>query len=95
MPMGIFDEFRALGFRQPRAMDYWMMNCCLLAFLFFGKGIEKLSVGTGHATAYEAARKAHRFYLPYLIADYRWRFPVNKRFALQVSLSLSFVQGMN
>ncbi len=78
VPMGIFDEYRALAFKQPRLMNFWMMNCIILSVLFFGKGVEKLSVGTGHASAYEANRRLRRFYVPYLFANYKWRFPVNK-----------------
>ena len=79
VPMGVFDEYRALCFKQPRMMNFWMMNCIMVAILFFGKGVEKLSVGGGHAGAYEAQRRARRFYVPYFIAGYNFRFPVNKQ----------------
>ncbi len=78
VPLGMWDEYRALCFKQPRAMNFWMMNAFLITILFLGKGVEKLSITSNHASAYEASRRAHRFYIPYFFADYRWRFPVNK-----------------
>ena len=79
VPMGVFDEYRALCFKQPRAMNFWMMYTGLFAVLFFGKGIEKLSIrSTGHQSAYESARRARRAFIPYFVANYKWRFPLNK-----------------
>ena len=78
VPMGVFDEYRALCFKQPRAMNFWMMNVGVIALLFFGKGIEKMAVGSNHQAGYETARRARRFFVPYFIAGYQWRFPVNK-----------------
>ena len=76
-PMGIFDEYRALCFKSPRAMNYYMMNMGLVAVLFFGKGIERLAM-YGESTKYESARRARRFYIPYFMAGYKFRFPENK-----------------
>ena len=75
--MGAFDEYSALRFKYPRAMNFWMMNVGMFAIMFFGKGIEKLSM-QGHQTTYETARRARRFYVPYFLASYKWRFPLNK-----------------
>ena len=77
--MGVFDEYRALCFKYPRAMNYLMMNLGLFSVLYFGKGIEKMNVNhSGNQRAYESSRRAHRFYVPYFIANYKWRFPENK-----------------
>lgn len=79
VPMGAFDEYRALCFRQPRAMNFYMMYMTMFALLFIGKGVEKFALyTTGHQAAYEQGRRARRFYVPYFIAGYQWRFPVNK-----------------
>jgi hypothetical protein len=47
VPMGVFDEYRALCFKQPRMMNFWMMNCIMLSLLYFGKGFEKISLSGG------------------------------------------------
>ena len=76
-PLGIFDEYRALCFKSPRLMNFYMMYGGLLAILYFGKGMERLCM-YGEATRYESERRARRFYLPYFIASYKVRFPENK-----------------
>ena len=77
VPMGMFDEYRALCFKSPRLMNFLMMYTGLVALLFFGKGIEKLCV-QGEASRYEQARRARRFYLPYFLASYKFRYPEHK-----------------
>ncbi len=76
-PMGIFDEYRALCFKSPRAMNFYMMNVGFIAILFFGKGMERLSMASA-ATKYEQGRRARRLYVPYFLAGYKFRFPENK-----------------
>ena len=44
VPMGVFDEYRGLCFKYPRAMNFYMMYGCMFIFLFLGKGYEKLVV---------------------------------------------------
>ena len=78
VPMGAFDEYRALCFKQPRAMNFLMMNMILISFIFFGKGLEKLSVAGNQAQAYESSRRVRRFFVPYFLCNYEWRFPENK-----------------
>ena len=78
VPMGMFDVYRSLCFKQARLMNFWMMNLALMSFLFLGKGVEKMSVAGGPLAVYESARSAKRFYVPYFLTSYRWRFPVNK-----------------
>jgi len=78
VPMGVFDEYRALCFKQPRMMNFWMMNCIMLSLLYFGKGFEKISLSGGPQAVYESSRKARRMFIPYFLASYKWRFPVNK-----------------
>ena len=77
VPMGVFDEYRALCFKQPRWMNFYMMNMAMLAFLFLGKGVEKLCLAGGPKSTYETSRRARRFFIPYFLASYKWRFPVN------------------
>lgn len=43
-PMGIFDEYRKLAFKKPRAMNAYMMYMGFFAVLFVGKGVEKLNM---------------------------------------------------
>lgn len=79
VPMSVFDEYRALCFKQPRMMNFFMMNMCVVFFLFMGKGIEKISLySTGHQATYETGRRARRLFVPYFLANYKWRFPEYK-----------------
>jgi hypothetical protein len=57
VPLGVFDQYRALCFTQPRAMNYFMMNCGFVAVLFLGKGFEKIALKGGEQAAYEAKRR--------------------------------------
>jgi hypothetical protein len=77
VPMGVFDEYRALCFKSPRMMNFFMMYTGMLALLFFGRGMEKIC-GAGEASKYESARRARRFYVPYFLASYKVRFPENQ-----------------
>ena len=51
-PMGVFDEYRALCFKSPRMMNFFMMYTGMIALLYLGRGMEKLCM-SGEATAYE------------------------------------------
>jgi hypothetical protein len=77
VPMGVFDEYRALCFKSPRMMNFFMMYAGMVALLYLGRGMEKLCM-SGEATRYEQARRARRLYLPYFVASYKFRFPENK-----------------
>lgn len=77
LPLGVFDQYRALAFKQARTMNFVMMYTGIVAVLFFGKGFEKIAVAGGEQAAYESRRRAHRFFIPYFIAGYKWRFPTN------------------
>lgn len=59
-------------------MNFYMMNMIWISFLFLGKGMEKLALYSGESTRYESSRKAKRFYIPYWLASYKFRFPINK-----------------
>ena len=76
VPMGIFDEYRALGFKQPRMMNFYLMYFGLFWILFLGKGVEKLSM-RGEQNDYETKRRLRRFFIPYSVCNYKWRFPEN------------------
>ena len=77
VPLGVFDEYRALCTKSPRMMNFFMMYTGMLAMLYFGRGIERLCMA-GEATRYEETRRARRFYVPYFLASYKFRFPENK-----------------
>ena len=79
VPMGIFDSYRALCFTTPRAMNFYMMTVGWVAMLFFGKGMEKIAIRGSEHTRYEGYRRARRFYIPYFLASYKFRFPVNHK----------------
>ena len=78
MPMSLFDKYRGLCLTSPRLMNFFMMNIVWISFLYFGKGMEKLALYSGENARYERSRKARRFYVPYWLASYNFRFPVNK-----------------
>lgn len=77
VPLGAFDHYRAFAFKQPRAMNFIMMYTGFVFVLFAGKGFEKLGANQGTKAAYEYRRRAHRFFVPYFLASYNWRFPKN------------------
>lgn len=54
-----------------------MMYLGIFFFLFLGKGIEKLNM-RGKQNDYESMRRLSRFFIPYSIVGYQWRFPENK-----------------
>jgi len=58
-------------------MNFLMMYTGMVALLYFGRGMERLCM-SGEATSYEQARRARRFYIPYCLASYKFRFPENK-----------------
>ena len=79
VPMGIFDEYRSLYFRYPRAMNFWMMYSGTILILFLGKGAEKITLKGGKKDEYEHSRRTHRFFVPYsYLCDYKFKFPENK-----------------
>jgi hypothetical protein len=57
-------------------MNFYMMYLSIFAILVLGKGVEKISM-RGAQNDYELKRRAKRFFIPYSICSYRWRFPEN------------------
>jgi len=47
-PMGLFDEYRALGFKHPRKFNYYMFYMAGMLIMFAGKGVEKITVQGPH-----------------------------------------------
>ena len=78
VPMSLFDKYRGLCLTSPRLMNFYMMNMIWMSFLFLGKGVEKLALYSGENFRYESFRRARRCYVPYCLASYQFRFPVNK-----------------
>lgn len=76
IPMGVFDEYRALSFKYPRVMNFYMLYAASFFVLFIGKGYEKLTFRS-HEDSYEAKRRARRLFIPYSLLSYKYRFPVN------------------
>jgi hypothetical protein len=77
VPMGVFDEYRALYFKHPRTMNFFMLYTTVAVFLFFGKGFEKLAL-QAEQTKWENSRRLRRAFIPYSLVSYKWRFPVNQ-----------------
>lgn len=78
VPLGVFDQYRAFAFKQPRTMNFIMMYTGFVAVLFFGKGFEKIGANWGSQQGrYESNRRARRFFVPYFLVSYKWRFPAN------------------
>jgi hypothetical protein len=44
VPASMFDEYRALCFKYPKAMNFYMLYIGMFAVLFAGKGIEKMTM---------------------------------------------------
>jgi hypothetical protein len=40
----VFDEYRALCFKYPRAMNFYMMYFGIVWAMFLGKGFEKIAM---------------------------------------------------
>lgn len=79
VPMSVFDEYRAFGFKKPRLHNFYMMYMGFIAVMVFGKGMEKIAARDAKdARNWETQRRLHRFFIPYSIASYKWRFPENK-----------------
>ena len=76
-PMGIWDEYRALCFKKPREMNFYMMWGCLFFIYVLGRGTEKITMH-GEQNNYELKRRLRRAYMPYFVLNYRWGFPYNK-----------------
>lgn len=77
VPMGVFDEYRALCFKHPKFMNFYLLYVGTFFVLFLGKGVEKLTM-RGEANTYEFKRRASRLFIPYWLVGYQWRFPENK-----------------
>jgi hypothetical protein len=58
-------------------MNFYMMYFGAFFILFIGKGVEKM-VMRGPSNGYETNRRLRRFFIPYSLCNYRWRFPENK-----------------
>ena len=77
VPMGVFDEYRNLSFKYPRAMNFFMTYSIIVAIMYFGKGFEKMAM-QGEQSSHEWNRRARRFFMPYSLVSYKWRFPSNQ-----------------
>lgn len=77
VPASIFDEYRALCFKYPKAMNFYMISLTFFFFMILNKGAEKISM-RGEANSYEFKRRLRRLFIPYSLVGYQWRFPENK-----------------
>ncbi|CDW85797.1 UNKNOWN [Stylonychia lemnae] len=76
-PMSVFDQYRSLCFTSPRLMNFYMLYASFFFALFLGKGYEKI-VFQGKHVEHERDRRFRRFFIPYSLVSYKWRFPVNQ-----------------
>ena len=44
VPASMFDEYRALCFKYPKAMNFYMLYLGMIAVLVLGKGVEKITM---------------------------------------------------
>ena len=78
-PLVLFDTTRNFMQSNPKTANYTMMWTSFGVLLLIGNGAEKLTVRGGVKSQYERYRMANRFFIPYWMADYNFRFPQIKQ----------------
>ena len=79
IPLLAFDWVRQTSLSNPRQMNYVVMWTSLVVIMTVGNGADKLTTSGGVATQYEKFRRANRYFMPYFIADYKFKFPQVKQ----------------
>ena len=74
-PLVIFDSVRVNMQKNPRSGNFMMMLGSMATILMMGNGADKLTTARGVTSSYEHYRRTSRMYVPYLFADYSYRFP--------------------
>ena len=73
-PLGIFDKYFAMNHLHPKWMNFYMLYMSMFLVLFLGRGVENLYM-RGRHNDWERNRRIHRWFVPYSIKNYKWRFP--------------------
>ena len=79
MPLVAFDWVRIGMNNNPRSGNYVMMMSSFVAILIVGNGADKMTTAGGLASKYESYRRANRYFVPYFMAGYQYRFPEIKQ----------------
>ena len=75
-PLLAFDSVRVGMQSNPKQANYAMMMSLFVVILMAGNGADKLTTRSSSVAAkFEAYRRLNRIYIPYFIADFRYRFP--------------------
>jgi hypothetical protein len=75
-PMGAFDTYSNMRYKHPKTHNFFLFYGIAAFILVAGKGMEKFTFFESKASAYEAKRRAARYYIPYFIRGYHYKFPV-------------------
>ena len=75
MPLVGCDTVRKFMQNNPKTGNYAMMMSSFVVILTMGNGADKLTTRANLANSYESFRRANRGYVPYMLADYSYRFP--------------------
>ena len=78
-PLVGFDWVRQMMANNPRTANTMMMMSMFATIFALGNGAEKMICGSGVTQQYEKLRKANRYFVPYWVADYSYRFPQIKQ----------------
>ena len=80
IPLYAFDSVRAGLQANPKPGNYMFMMTSFVVILMVGNGADKLTTKWGSvANSYETYRRVNRYFIPYFIADYRYKFPQIKQ----------------
>ena len=74
-PLYAFDWVRNGVQNNPRTGNAAMLFSSFAAIFILGNGAEKLTCKQGVTKQYEQLRKANRYFVPYWVADYSYKFP--------------------
>ena len=78
VPMNVGNSYRAYYLKHPRTVNFFSIYFLAMGVLLITRGAEKFTF-RGATDVYELKRRARRFFVPYWMTSYRWRFPVNER----------------
>ena len=74
-PLGVFENFKSLRTQQPSKMNWYYMFQTLFFVMIVGRGAEKRVTQNEERDQFLSEWKAQRGYMPFMLADYRYKFP--------------------
>ena len=75
MPLVAFDWVRIGMHNNPKSGNYTMMMASFAAIFVIGNGADKFTTSNNIAGTYDRLRRLNRYYVPYFLADYSYKFP--------------------